>query len=219
MEKKTAIDLFSGTGSATKAFQESEKWNVTRVEINEEQEAEIYADVLDLEPEDLPNADFIWASPPCTDFSIACMYDKWTENGLPKKESVSESVKLIYHTLYLINQINPDYWFMENPRGKMRKVVPESLNKTRKTVTYCQYGDNKMKPTDLWGNHPSSFPVKKCSNNSNCHQSAPRGSSKGTQMLSGNTEIAKVPYELSKQIMEAVENPGKQVSQNRLKNF
>lgn len=25
----------------------------------------------------------------------------------------------------------------------------------RYTVTYCQYGDNRMKPTDIWTNHPA----------------------------------------------------------------
>ena len=214
MGKKVAVDLFSGTGSATKAFRESSDWKVFSVEINENQEADLHKNVLNVEPSDLPDkVDFVWASPPCTDFSVACMYDKWSDKGLPKVDSVSESVQLVYHTLYLIHELNPSYWFMENPRGMLRKVLhfsPEG------TVSYCQYGDSRMKPTDLWGEHPKSFEYEMCSPNSSCHESAPRGSSTGTQGLSGNTERSKIPYGLSKAVFNAVENPGKKERQLRL---
>ena len=43
------------------------------------------------------------------------------------------------------------YWIIENPRGKLRKLeIVKDLPRT--TVTYCQYGDIRMKPTDLWTN-------------------------------------------------------------------
>ena len=32
----------------------------------------------------------------------------------------------------------------------------------RKTVTYCKYGDMRMKPTDIWTNDITWIPRKEC---------------------------------------------------------
>ena len=46
----------------------------------------------------------------------------------------------------------------------------------RYTVTYCQYGDKRMKPTDIWTNYPNPQFKKPCKNGDKCHTPAPRGS-------------------------------------------
>jgi hypothetical protein len=76
---------------------------------------------------------------------------------------------------------------MENPRGMLRKLeVVKDL--PRYTVTYCQYGDTRMKPTDLWGVVPKWSPRPTCKNGDTCHVSAPRGSRTGTQGLGSPKE-------------------------------
>ena len=50
----------------------------------------------------------------------------------------------------------------------------------RYTVTYCQYGDTRMKPTDIWTNHPNPKFKPPCKNGDKCHVAAPRGSRTGT---------------------------------------
>jgi len=229
MTKKVAIDLFSGTGSATKAFQESDNWKVFRVEINEEQDAELHKDILEVKPQDLPDPDFIWASPPCTDFSIACINKKWTENQMPRIKDIAHSTKIVYHTLWLIYELEPEYWFLENPTGMLRKVMPMP---PEECVTYCKYGTDYMKPTDLWGKHPESFEYKSCKAGQKCHISNPRDENTfrdNTRKASADRrqfdtehigdiaeERARVPHQLSKAILEAVENPGKKNTQSRL---
>jgi len=213
-DKKIAVDLFSGTGSSTKAFQESESWEVFRVELNENQEAELHKDILDVEPEDLPDeVDFVWASPPCTAFSRASVGHHWSEGMKPDTEYCLTNIQLVWKTLYLINKLDPDYWFLENPQGMLINVLPHEPEK----VTYCQYGDERMKPTYLYGQHPNSMEYKKCSEGMNCHESAPRGSNhSGTQNQDMDaTNRARIPYGLSKEILEAVENP-KSERQNTL---
>ena len=83
-------------------------------------------------------------------------------------------------------------------------------NFDRATVCYCKYGEDRMKPTDIWTNylyHPIFMqgwePRQMCFNgNKNCHhQSAPRGSQTGTQGLKGNYERSKVPKELCNEIL------------------
>ena len=73
----------------------------------------------------------------------------------------------------------------------------------RNTITYCQYGESRMKPTDIWTNNLNWKPRKMCKNGMPCHESAPRGSQTGTQGLKGNYLRSIVPYELCKEILES----------------
>jgi hypothetical protein len=153
--------------------------------------------------------DIIWASPPCTGFSVAAIGKNWVKGKEfePKTDSARLGIALLEVTLELIEyyqSINPDLiWYIENPRGKMRKC-PKLANFTRHTITYCQYGDKRMKPTDIWTNNEDWIPRPMCKNGDSCHVSAPRGSQTGTQGLKGNYERSKIPYELCKEVLTQV---------------
>ena len=71
----------------------------------------------------------------------------------------------------------------------------------RYTVTYCQYGDNRMKPTDIWTNHPNPKFKPMCKNGQPCHVSAPRGSKTGIQGLKGSVLRSIIPRELCEHIV------------------
>ena len=94
------------------------------------------------------------------------------------------------HVHNLIMALSPTWWFIENPRGGMRKMDFMS-GLPRHTVTYCQYGDTRMKPTDIWTNHPAP---------------APRGAKTGTQGLSGSRERSIIPAALCEHIVEICES-------------
>lgn len=200
------IDLFAGLGGFSAAFEDSPRWTVTTVEIEEKFDPDIQADVLDLRPGDLPEADVVLASPPCTAFSMAASGTHLDGEGRPVSEWGAESLALVHHTVGLIKSLDPDWWILENPMGGMRR----QLGEPDAHVWWCQYGANRAKPTDLWGNIPPSFDARRCRrNNTECHhEPAPRGSDAGTQ-ASGRTaaERAMIPYGLSEAILEAVENP------------
>ena len=94
--------------------------------------------------------------------------------------------------------LKPHWWFIENPRGMMRKKIEPLLNKLgieskRHTVTYCQYGDERMKPTDIWTNATWWKPKPPCNNGDPCHVAAPRGSRTGTQGISGARNRSRIP--------------------------
>lgn len=220
MNKIQVLDLFSGTEAFSQAFAEDERFEVTTVDIEEKDwrgeviEPDIKEDILDLEASDLADADIVLASPPCTKFSVASIGHHWeTIDGydtyMPKKEECMVALQMVHHTLSLIRSIEPDYWFMENPRAMLRKLLwmPQG------TITWCQYwterdqrerGSPVMKPTDLWGEHPEGFEYKSCSNGADCHSSAPRGSQSGTQGKSNAVARGSIPYGLSKAVRDSI---------------
>ena len=73
----------------------------------------------------------------------------------------------------------------------------------RNTVTYCQYGDERMKPTDIWTNSDVWVPRPMCKNGSPCHVAAPRGSKTGTQGRSNAYERSKIPEDLCREILKS----------------
>ena len=75
----------------------------------------------------------------------------------------------------------------------------------RYTVTYCQYGDMRQKPTDIWTNHPDPRFKPMCKRGAPCHQSAPRGSKCGTQLIKGAKERSRIPEQLCQHIVKISE--------------
>lgn len=75
----------------------------------------------------------------------------------------------------------------------------------RHTVTYCQYGDTRMKPTDIFTNHPDPKFKPACKNGDKCHEPAPRGSRTGTQGRKGSVIRSLIPQELCDHIVEICE--------------
>lgn len=202
------LELFAGTRSIGKAF-EKDGHEVYSIEWDKQHEnISWYVDILTVEVEDIIRRfgvpDIIWASPDCSSYSIAAISHHRTKeedgNLAAKSDYAKFCDKVNTHVLELIKGLNPKYFFIENPRGGMRKMnfmkdIP------RYTVTYCQYGDTRMKPTDIWTNHPNPKFKPICKNGAPCHVSAPRGSRTGTQGLKGSKERSIIPNELCKHIV------------------
>ena len=208
---KTCLDLFSGLGGFSQAFEESERWEVTTVEIESKFNPDIQSDIMDLTASDLPDSDLVLASPPCTLFSLAGNHDQW-ENKQPVGDRAKDAITLVYHTIGIIKGLNPDYWFLENPRGRLKWVLgePEGM------VHYCQYGKPYKKPTYLWGEHPERMEYRKCSAKpgSGCHSrnAEDDGTAATGSMDNDHAKRSKVPYELSESILKAVEGKQEQKS-------
>jgi len=200
------FDFFAGTGSATQAFEDAGH-TVIKVELDEYFEAherDILALNADYLIEKYGQPDFIWASPPCTTFSVASCGTYWTPDGKPKNQKAIQGLKMIEHTIALIRQLKPIKGFIiENPRGMLRKQSMMDFM-DRRTVTYCTYGETRMKPTDLWGALDGWTARQHCKNGDKCHEAAPRGSKTGTQGIKGSRQRSMVPIELSREILNAI---------------
>lgn len=206
------LELFAGTRSIGKAF-ESAGHSVYSIDWDYGfSNIDLYVDISTLKVTDLPiefqNPDVIWASPDCTTYSVAAIskHRKRTKEG--NLEPISEYAKFCdktnQHLLSLIKELNPKYWFIENPRGALRTMT-FMKELPRYTVTYCQYGDKRMKPTDIWTNHPNPQFKPPCKNGDPCHTSAPRGARTGTQGIKGKIKRAIIPEEFCKHIVKICE--------------
>jgi len=198
------LELFAGTKSFSKVAEEK-GYKTFTIDNNEEFNPDLCIDILDFDismlPKEFRNPDIIWASPPCTTFSVASISTHWKGGSkayIPKTEKSKKGLKIVEKTIKIIKELNPKFWIIENPRGVLRKVI--SLKREPTTITYCQYGDKRMKPTDLWNNF--GFIGKRCKNGMPCHEPAPRGSRTGTQGLKNNKERSVVPERLCKEILD-----------------
>lgn len=208
------LDLFAGTRSISKAFKErghetySIEWDKDFENIT------LYEDINNITAKDIIKLcngvpDVIWASPDCTTYSIAAIShhrkkNEETDNLDPVSDYAKFCDKTNKHVLDLIQELKPKYYFIENPRGGLRKMdFMKGLY--RYTVTYCQYGDNRMKPTDIWTNHPNPNFRPICKNGDKCHEAAPRGSHTGTQGLKDAKERSIIPKQLCNHIVDICE--------------
>lgn len=105
--KLNILDLFAGTGSATEHFRNAGH-NVVRIELDESFDAELHADIGLLDPQIIIDRfgsdwDFIWASPPCTSFSVASFRHHW--NAISTCALCNGSIR----------RISGEYWLHEIP--------------------------------------------------------------------------------------------------------
>ena len=207
------LELFAGTRSISKAFEKrghetySVEWNKDFENIT------LYEDINNLTADRIIKLcsgfpDVIWASPDCTTYSIAAISHHRCKNENGNLDPVSDYAKFCdrtnKHVLDLINELKPKYYFIENPRGGLRKMdFMKGLY--RYTVTYCKYGDSRMKPTDIWTNHPNPDFKPMCKNGDSCHEAAPRGSKTGTQGLKDAAERSVIPIKLCEHIVKICE--------------
>lgn len=213
------LELFAGTRSIGKAF-EKRGHEVFSVDWDRNFEnIDLYADVLILTAQEIlekfGKPDVIWASPDCTTFSVAAISHHRRRNPhTGNLEPISDYAKFCdevdKHVLNLIEELSPKFYFIENPRGGMRKMEwMQSL--PRYTVTYCQYetdkpvAERRMKPTDIWTNHPDPKFKPMCKNGDPCHASAPRGARTGTQGIKGSKDRSVIPEALCNHIVDICE--------------
>jgi len=202
------LELFAGSCSFSKVAKKKDNCTFTTDNV-QYGNIDYVVDILNFDYKKVPYIpDIIWASPPCTGFSVAAIGHHWTggKNAyIPKTETAKLGIRLVRKTLEIIKHYqskNPNLiYYIENPRGVLRKLGLLDSVPVHNTITYCQYGDTRMKPTDVWTNDKAWIPKPMCKNGDSCHVSAPRGSKTGTQGLKGAYERSKIPEKLFDEIL------------------
>jgi hypothetical protein len=211
------IEVFAGSRSVGNEA-EKQGLNVFSVDWTAYDKIDLVIDVEEMETKQVPFIpDVGWFSPDCTTYSIAACGTHRNKDRSPKTEYAIKCDNVNQHFLSLIDEwieMNPDFvFFIENPRGILRHM-PWMKKLKRHTVWYCQYGDDRAKPTDIWTNSKTWTPRPMCKNfkydsegniiDKHCHhESARRGAKTGTQGRKNSYHRSKIPQQLCEEIIKS----------------
>ena len=123
------LELFSGTGSVgliakSLGFNEILEWDYKQFDRNHFQ--------------------FIWSSPPCTEYSIA------KTTGI---RNIEYANSIVLNTLEIIEYFGRPYFVIENPQTGLLKSQSFMSGLRFNDIDYCKYGFNYRKRTRLWNNN------------------------------------------------------------------
>lgn len=147
-------EYYCGTKSFSKVMQAHGHKTFT-VDIEAQFEPDVCIDVRNFTPASMLSfeysPDILWASPPCQGFSVAVIGKNWNHDHTPKTASARLGMELAIRTLDLIEDIKPQWWFVENPRGKLRRMpfmfdpeATEPQEKLHPTMRQGGYGASQF---------------------------------------------------------------------------
>lgn len=195
------VDLFSGLGGASAAMRER-GWLVFSVDVNRRFRPDLLANLAApgarTETVEAVEAwaggpgrvDLVWASPPCNEFAREWL--PWSRRG------IRPSLALVEATHELVARIRPTWWALENVRG---------------AVPYLGPARQRFGSFYLWGD----FPLVLCAplykgvhmgvwnHRAGKRYTAKTSSSETGRFHRSPALRAKVPYQLSAAIADAVE--------------
>ena len=148
---KTILSLFDYSGAWSKPYRAA-GYNVIQVDIK------LGIDILTWDYHSPTDVYGILIAVPCTDFASSGA--RWfVEKDADGR--TGQSILLVKKSLEIVNYFNPVFWALENPVGRIARLVPE-LGKAALIFNPCDFGDNWTKRTCLWGkfNQPVKRPVE-----------------------------------------------------------
>ncbi len=184
-------DLFSGFGGASHAFANNPDWLVIRFENNPELQDVPLTENRDVSDwriwyEDYPHPDFIWASPPCLEFSQAFNAPR----SIARREGreFEADLSAVLDALDLIEELNPKNWCVENVKG----AIPDFAN------IPALGSPMNYQPFFLWGDIPPLILPRDFKHRKSEHD-------KRWSPLRSNHR-AKIPVEISAAVLDAITN-------------
>jgi hypothetical protein len=205
------LDLCCGTGSVRQAveriFGRTHRIVYVGVDVERRFEPTVVADVRSWDhASQLPTLfgrgriDIVWASPPCTHYSVA-------QTSVPyDKRNFRLADSIVRACLRIVALTRPRMWFMENPGTGYLKTRPvvAGIEHLRRRCTYCMYGFPYRKITDIWTN--VDVELKQCVKGSLCRYARrgclhPATAQSGTGRMLNSGSRASVSYQVPPRLM------------------
>lgn len=138
---KTILSLFDHSGAWSKPYKEN-GYDVLQIDLK------LGYNILEWDYTTIMAVYGILAAPPCTDFATSGS-QYWEEKDRSGRTELS--VKLVKITLKIVQYFDPVFWVIENPAGRIDKLIPELKDHRMMSFNPCDYGDPYTKYTILWG--------------------------------------------------------------------
>lgn len=202
------LEIFSGSKQISNTASAEFNYKTFTIDFEKKYNPDLVFDVLKLPLKKIPSynkINIVWASVPCTWFTIMNIKDHWQKLTyshrnyyyIPKSPEAIKSIQILEKTLWIIKKINPQYWFIENPRGALRHMPQMNFAPFLYTVSYDDFGAGVYKPTDIFTNHPSlKFPRIKTAVGRNFEKSIAK--------MNNSFERSKVPAPLIHSILSQI---------------
>jgi hypothetical protein len=183
------LELFAGSQSFSKGIKRfDQSASCVTVDLSSHFSPTHHSSILDWDYTIYPSGyfDMIWASPPCTQYSIA------KTRGIRDLEG---SDALVRKVLEIIDYFNPSAWIIENVgTGLLVDRMKEIRDIPMYLTDYCCYGKPVRKRTALWSNKTLNLLL--CPGRGQCDQM--EGKKHKSSVGNGRYEIqfkSNIPYE------------------------
>ena len=150
-ENKIILDLCGGTGAWSEPYKSAgyevhvitlPKWDVVNFTVDRHNGELVFHSLENTKLIYMNKIHGILAAPPCTEFSLA-------KNN--KQRNLYSGIKAVGSCMQIIWLVRAykkiAFWALENPRGLLRQF----LGAPAFTFEHWQFGEETIKPTDLWG--------------------------------------------------------------------
>lgn len=153
MKNKIILDLCGGTGAWSEPYKNAgydthvitlPEWNVVDFSAAVNIGELTFHNSTSLKLLNMRNIYGVLAAPPCTEFSLA---KSNKERDLYNAMRIVESCMQIIWAIRSCKDSNLKFWALENPRGLLRQF----LGAPAFTFEHWQFGEDSIKPTDIWG--------------------------------------------------------------------
>jgi hypothetical protein len=197
------LDLFSGTGSVSKIAKEL---GYDVISLDRDLPADLQTDVMDWDFTQFETGyfDFIWMSPPCTEYS-RCL--------TTRPRDIEGANTITQQALDILEHFVPKHWCIENPQTGLLKEQWFMYGVPYIDVDYCKYGFPYRKRTRLWNNIFNFKPKPLCNKDCNSMnqtrtrhlEMAQRGPSlsRGITTRQTQQQLYSIPPELIREILTA----------------
>lgn len=159
------LELFSGSKTISRTAAENFSYRTCTIDVESKYNPDICIDIAKLRIDRIPErkkVSIVWASVPCTYYTILNIHNHWQKLTyahrkyyyIPKTKEAAKAIQLLEKTIYIIKEVNPVFYFIENPRGALRHMPQIQFAPFTYTISYSDFEAPHYKPTDIFTNCP-----------------------------------------------------------------